>query len=240
MGGVRVAAGSRCWRSVAGTGVDGAVGGLRPGSAGPLAADAAVPGIGRVGGWGGLPVTPDHCGMRARCKAWRRDLTRGSPDTWMAHFRAGFFATAVVVIRHCGSGEGSGGVFHGDELAEGLKAGDEPLCLTVGVGAAVEVARAEVVVGFSGSSGHGPDDHGDRVGNGEDRLALGGGGPVAAVAGDVPVVERFQAAVVADRGPSDLDQDGLEIGVPASWADRSGACRADSWSPGQSPAQEAR
>src|SRR5271170_5169862 len=102
----------------------------------------------------------------------------------MDHQRAGDFSRRWFVPPTGGSA-GSGGVFRGDVLAEGLKAGDEALCFALGVGAAVEVAGAEVIVGLSGGQDM-PDDHEDRVGDGEDRLALGGGGPVAAVAGDVP------------------------------------------------------
>jgi hypothetical protein len=50
-------------------------------------------------------------------------------------------------------GAGSGGVFDGDAVAEGLQPGDEALGFAAGVGAAVEVVGAEVVIGFAGGTG---------------------------------------------------------------------------------------
>ena len=50
------------------------------------------------------------------------------------------------------------------------------------------------------------------MGDGDNGLALGRGGAVAAVAGDVPVVERPEVALVADGGPGNLHDDGLKIG----------------------------
>lgn len=77
------------------------------------------------------------------------------------------------------------------------------------------------------------------VDNGDDRLALGRFGPVAAVACHVSVVKRPQVALVADGDPGDLDQNGLGVGSPCL---RSPEYRlpADSWLPGQTPAQDAR
>lgn len=61
----------------------------------------------------------------------------------MTHLQAWVLAGGGLCRRLPG-GDGSGGVLHGDVLAEGRKAGDEALRLAVGVGAAVEVGRAEV------------------------------------------------------------------------------------------------
>jgi hypothetical protein len=69
-------------------------------------------------------------------------------------------------------GDGSGGVFQGDPLAEGLEAGDEALRFAFGVQAAGEVVGAELVVGLSGGQ-HVPDDDEDRVDDHDDGLALG-------------------------------------------------------------------
>ena len=57
----------------------------------------------------------------------------------------------AVFAAGCGAGRGgSGGVFQGDPLAECLQAGDEAGGFALGVGAAVEVVCAEVVVSQAG------------------------------------------------------------------------------------------
>ena len=49
------------------------------------------------------------------------------------------------------------------------------------------------------------------MGDDDDGLGLRDAGAVAAPFHDVPVVEGLEVAVVADRGPGALDQDGLEV-----------------------------
>lgn len=77
------------------------------------------------------------------------------------------------------------------------------------------------------------------VGDGDDRLALGRFAPVAAVACHVPEVKGPQVALVADGGPGDLDQNGLEVGLPCLRLPEY-RLPAGSWLPGQTPAQDAR
>ena len=83
----------------------------------------------------------------------------------------------------------------GDVLAECLDAGDEAAGLAAGIGA-LEAGGAEVFVLLSGAE-HVPDNHEHRVGDGDNRLVLGCGEAVAAVVGDVPVVQGLEVADVA-------------------------------------------
>src|ERR1700746_855122 len=79
-----------------------------------------------------------------------------------------------------------------------------------GVLAAGEVVGAEFVVGLPGGQDV-PDDHDQGVGDHDDGFLLGELAAVAAPFHYVPVVEGFEVAVVADRGPGALDQDGLQV-----------------------------
>src|SRR6266567_1388890 len=106
--------------------------------------------------------------------------------------------------------EGSGGCFQGHRVAECFQAGDEAAGLALGVQAAGEVIAAELVVGFAGGQDV-PDDHEDGVGDDDDGFVLGNAGAVAAPFHDVPVVEGLEVALMPDRGPGALDQDGLEV-----------------------------
>jgi hypothetical protein len=101
-----------------------------------------------------------------------------------------------------------------DVLADCLEARHEAAAVAVGIGA-LEAGGAEVFVLVSGAE-HVPDDHEHRVGDGGNHLVLGCGGGVAAVAGDVPVVQGLEVAVVADRLPEDLDRDGRQVDVPVT------------------------
>jgi len=62
------------------------------------------------------------------------------------------------------------------------------------------------------------------VGHHDDGFLLGGGAAVAAVLHHVPVEQGFEVAVVADRRPGALDQQGLQVGV--AWAGLAGAALA--------------
>lgn len=109
-------------------------------------------------------------------------------------------------------GGGSGGVFTGDAAAEGLEAGDEAPGFAVGVGAAIDAVGAEVVIRCAGDQDV-PHDHEDRMGNGDDALVPSGLVVVAVVVSNVPVVERFEVAMVPDGGPGYPHQPGLQVGV---------------------------
>src|SRR5207245_9265103 len=95
---------------------------------------------------------------------------------------------------------------------EGLELGDEPAGLAFGVLEAGEVAGAELVVRLCGDHDV-PDDDDHGVSHHYDGFLLGGGAAVAAVLHHVPVVQGFEVAVVADRGPGALDQQGLQVRV---------------------------
>jgi hypothetical protein len=105
-----------------------------------------------------------------------------------------------------------GGVLQGDAVAEGLEAGDQASCFAFGVELAGEVVGAEFLVGFSGGQDV-PVDEDQGVGDDDDGFVLGDLAAVAAPFDDVPVVEGFEVAVVADGGPGALDQDGLQVRV---------------------------
>jgi len=62
------------------------------------------------------------------------------------------------------------------------------------------------------------------VGHHDDGFVLRGLAAVAAPFHHVPVVEGLEVAVVADRGPGALDQQGLQVGV--AWAGLAGAALA--------------
>ena len=79
---------------------------------------------------------------------------------------------------------GSGGVFHGNAAAEGLEAGDEALRFAVGVGAALEVVGAEVVIRCAGGQ------HVQMM----TRIALGGGLLVACGGQVLPRVQRRRSS----------------------------------------------
>src|ERR1700722_31178 len=104
----------------------------------------------------------------------------------------------------------SGSWLEGDLVSEGFELGDQAAGFASGVQAAGEVAGAEFVVGLSGGQDV-PDDDDHRVGDHDDGLLLRGLAAVAAPFHDVPVVEGFEVAVVADRGPGALHQDGLQV-----------------------------
>ena len=105
---------------------------------------------------------------------------------------------------------GSGGRGEGDGVAEGFELGDEAAGFVFGIEAGGEVVRAEFLVGFAGGQDV-PDDDDHRVGDDDDGFLLGDRAAVAAPLHDVPVVEGFEVAVVADRGPGALDQEGLQV-----------------------------
>src|ERR1700745_3907075 len=73
-----------------------------------------------------------------------------------------------------------------------------------------EVVGTEFVVGLPGGQDV-PDDHDQGVGDHDDGFLLGELAAVAAPFHYVPVVEGFEVAVVAGRGPGALDQDGLQV-----------------------------
>src|SRR5215467_10391442 len=106
----------------------------------------------------------------------------------------------------------SGGELQGDGVAEGLEPGYQAAGFSFGVEAAGEVVGAELVVGFAGGQDV-PDADQQRMGHDDDRFLLGGGAAVAAPLHHMPVVERLEVAVVADRGPGRLDQDRLQVRV---------------------------
>ena len=89
-------------------------------------------------------------------------------------------------------------------MSEGFELGDEPAGFAFGVQAGGEVVGAEFVVGLSGGQDVPERDH-------HDGLFLGDLAAVAAPFHHVPVVEGFEVAVVADRGPGALDQEGLQV-----------------------------
>src|SRR6266496_4028696 len=99
----------------------------------------------------------------------------------------------------------SGGWLEGDLVAEGFELGDQAPGFPFGVEAGGEVVSTQFVVGLSGGQDV-PDDDDQGVGDHDDGLLLGGGAAVAAPFNDVPVVERFEVAAVADRGPGALHQ----------------------------------
>src|ERR1700676_2690486 len=124
-----------------------------------------------------------------------------------------------------------GGWLQADGVAEGFELCDQAACFSLGIQAAGEVVGAELVVGLSGGQDM-PDDDDHGVGDHDDRFLLRGGAAVAAPFHDVPVVEGFEVALMADRGPGALHQQGLQVLVAV-------APPADSWLPGHSPVQEA-
>src|SRR5690348_4355862 len=103
-----------------------------------------------------------------------------------------------------------GGWLEGDGVAEGLEPGDQAAGFAFGVQALGEVAGAELVVGFAGGQDV-PDNHDHGVGDHDDGFLLGGLAAVAAPFHDVPVVEGSEVALVADRRPGALHQQGLQV-----------------------------
>jgi hypothetical protein len=137
-----------------------------------------------------------------------------------------------------GWGEGSGGFFQGDPVAEGFELRDEAAGFAFGVLAAGEVVFAELVVELSGGQDM-SDDHQDGVGDHDDRFLLGELAAVAAPFHDVPVVEGLEVAGMADCCPGAFHQDGLEVLV--AFPPLPERCfPADSWLPGHIPADDAR
>src|SRR6266576_3408147 len=110
------------------------------------------------------------------------------------------------------TGGRSGGWLEGDGVAEGFELGDQPAGFPFGVQAAGEVVGAEFVVGLPGGQ-YVPDDDDQGVGHLDDGFLLRGLAAVAAPFHHVPVVERLEIPVLADRGPGALDQDGLQVRV---------------------------
>src|SRR5712691_2686520 len=98
-----------------------------------------------------------------------------------------------------GAGSG-GGWLQADGVAEGFELCDQAAGFPLGIQAAGEVAGAELVVGFAGGQDV-PDDDDHGVGHDDDGFLLGDLAAVAAPFHDVPVVEGFEVAVVAGRGP---------------------------------------
>src|SRR5260370_3541725 len=109
----------------------------------------------------------------------------------------------------CGWGSG-GGWLQAHGVAEGFELCDEAAGFPVGVQAGGEVVLAELLVGFAGGQDV-PDDDDERVRDDDDGFFLRGAAAVAAPFHDVPAVEGFEVAVVADRRPGGLHQDRLEV-----------------------------
>ena len=99
--------------------------------------------------------------------------------------------------------------FDGDLVAEGFEFVDESALAGVGVvEAAGEVVRAEVAIG-GGLSEHMPDDHDQRVGNGD-------GGLASALLAEAAVKTAELSTDIgtgASRGPGTLGEDLAEFGV---------------------------
>src|SRR6266540_1019016 len=91
-----------------------------------------------------------------------------------------------------------GGWLEGDGVAEGLEPGDQAAGFAFGVQALGEVVGAELVVGFAGGQDV-PDNHDHGMGHDDDGFLLRDGAAIPAPFHDVPVVEGFAVAVVADR-----------------------------------------